>query len=168
MEVTPNYSYVFDFENEFIHQDTRQWMIKNWTWVFYYCGVYMLIIFGGQFWMQNRPRWVINSLFLSFCLLSWFWSSETIFRSLISLDFVQTSFDRFVYCFASFAATTTYIQWVTGSNFTSSSAGSYHIFNWIRRINVNYERLLRISTILLNSREHESKMSGSLCAWRLS
>lgn len=56
MEVTPNYSYVFDFENEFIHQDTRQWMIKNWTWVFYYCGVYMLIIFGGQFWMQNRPR----------------------------------------------------------------------------------------------------------------
>lgn len=56
MEVTPNYSYVFNFENDFIHQDTRTWMIKNWTWVFYYCGVYMLIIFGGQFLMQNRPR----------------------------------------------------------------------------------------------------------------
>lgn len=60
MEVTPNYSYVFDFENEFIHQDTRKWMIKNWTWVFYYCGVYMLIIFGGQFWMQNRPRFELR------------------------------------------------------------------------------------------------------------
>lgn len=67
MEVTPNYSYVFDFENEFIHQDTRKWMIKNWTWVFYYCGVYMLIIFGGQFWMQNRPRWV-KLFFFSFYL----------------------------------------------------------------------------------------------------
>lgn len=56
VEVTPNYSYVFDFENEFIHQDTRTWMVKNWTWVFYYCGAYMLVIFGGQYYMQNRPR----------------------------------------------------------------------------------------------------------------
>lgn len=56
VEVTPNYSYVFDFESEFIHQETRIWMVKNWTWVFYYCGVYMLVIFGGQFLMQNRPR----------------------------------------------------------------------------------------------------------------
>jgi len=62
MEVTPNYSYVFNFENDFIHQDTRKWMIKNWTWVFYYCGVYMLIIFGGQFLMQNRPRFELRGL----------------------------------------------------------------------------------------------------------
>lgn len=62
MEVTPNYTYIFNFENEFIHQDTRIWMIKNWTWVFYYCGLYMLIIFGGQFWMQNRPRYVLFSM----------------------------------------------------------------------------------------------------------
>lgn len=56
VEVTPNYSYVFDFENEFIHQETRMWMVKNWTWVFYYCGAYMLVIFGGQYYMQNRPK----------------------------------------------------------------------------------------------------------------
>lgn len=62
MEVTPNYSYVFNFENEFIHQDTRVWMVKNWTWVFYYCGVYMLVIFGGQHLMQNRPRWVLTNI----------------------------------------------------------------------------------------------------------
>lgn len=58
VEVTPNYSYVFDFENEFIHQETRNWMTKNWTWGFYYCGIYMLVIFGGQHYMQSRPRLV--------------------------------------------------------------------------------------------------------------
>jgi len=60
MEVTPNYSYVFDFENEFIHQHTRIWMVKNWTWVFYYCGAYMLVIFGGQYYMQNRPKFELR------------------------------------------------------------------------------------------------------------
>lgn len=56
VEVTPNYSYVFDFENDFIHEETRTWFLKNWTWVFYYCGAYMLVIFGGQHLMQYRPR----------------------------------------------------------------------------------------------------------------
>uniref|UniRef100_A0A1A9WLM3 Very-long-chain 3-oxoacyl-CoA synthase n=1 Tax=Glossina brevipalpis TaxID=37001 RepID=A0A1A9WLM3_9MUSC len=55
ISVTPNYSYIFDFENDFIHQRTRKWMVENWTWVFYYCGIYMLVIFGGQHFMQNRP-----------------------------------------------------------------------------------------------------------------
>lgn len=56
MEIAPNYSFVFDFENEFIHQDTRHWMLKNWTVVFYLSGVYMLVIFGGQQFMTTRPR----------------------------------------------------------------------------------------------------------------
>lgn len=56
VEIAPNYSFVFDFENEFIHQDTRHWMLKNWTVVFYLSGVYMLVIFGGQQFMANRPR----------------------------------------------------------------------------------------------------------------
>lgn len=58
VEITPNYSFIFDFENEFIHQDSRHWMLKNWTWVFYLSGAYMLVIFGGQQFMANRPRWV--------------------------------------------------------------------------------------------------------------
>lgn len=56
VEVTPNYSYVFDFEHDFEHKETRLWMLKNWTWVFYYCGAYMLVIFGGQYYMASRPR----------------------------------------------------------------------------------------------------------------
>lgn len=62
VEITPNYSYIFDFENDFIHQETRNWMVKNWTWVFYYCGAYMLIIFGGQIYMKNRPRFELRGL----------------------------------------------------------------------------------------------------------
>jgi hypothetical protein len=62
VEITPNYSYIFDFENDFIHQETRNWMVKNWTWVFYYCGAYMLIIFGGQIYMKSRPRFELRGL----------------------------------------------------------------------------------------------------------
>lgn len=78
-EVKPNYSYMFDFEVHFTHQKTRIWMQENWTYVFWwvarvpslltgcnirpvirYSGVYMLVIFGGQQFMANRPRWVSN------------------------------------------------------------------------------------------------------------
>lgn len=62
VEITPNYSYIFDFENDFIHQETRNWMVKNWTWVFYYCGAYMLVIFGGQSYMKSRPRFELRGL----------------------------------------------------------------------------------------------------------
>lgn len=93
--VTPNYSYVFDFENEFIHQDTRKWMIKNWTWVFYYCGVYMLIIFGGQFWMQNRPRWEfghIPCVHITYSLDFFKWNSTELLGNFASLPLVSYSF----------------------------------------------------------------------------
>lgn len=56
LDTTPNYSYIFDFESEFIHQNSRKWMTENWTVAFYYVGVYMAFIFGGQYYMQNRPR----------------------------------------------------------------------------------------------------------------
>ncbi|XP_063699225.1 very long chain fatty acid elongase 6 [Culicoides brevitarsis] len=60
IEITPNYTYIFDFESDFIHQETRKWMVRNWTYVFYYCGIYMLVIFGGQNFMQNRPRFELR------------------------------------------------------------------------------------------------------------
>ncbi|KAF9413948.1 hypothetical protein HW555_007978 [Spodoptera exigua] len=60
-DITPNYSYIFEFENEFIHTDYRKWMTENWTVAFYYVGVYMAFIFGGQYYMQNRPRYVTMS-----------------------------------------------------------------------------------------------------------
>lgn len=77
MEVTlPNYSYVFNFEEKFIHQDTRVWMTKYWTNGFYYCGIYMILIFGGQHYMASRPKFELrgilslwNTLLASFSII---------------------------------------------------------------------------------------------------
>ncbi|XP_044751766.1 elongation of very long chain fatty acids protein 6-like [Coccinella septempunctata] len=72
----PHYSYVFNFESEFVHQKSRTWMIDNWKNGFYYIGIYMILIFGGQYLMQNRPRFelrgvlvVWNSLLAAFSII---------------------------------------------------------------------------------------------------
>ena len=77
MEVTlPNYSYIFNFEETFSHHETKQWMMKNWTNGFYYCGLYMILIFGGQHYMASRPRFELrgilclwNTLLASFSII---------------------------------------------------------------------------------------------------
>lgn len=62
-EVTlPNYSYVFNFENDFAHLETRKWMTQNWTMVFYYIGAYMVVVFGGQYLMQSRQRFELRGV----------------------------------------------------------------------------------------------------------
>ncbi|CAK9806924.1 Elongation of very long chain fatty acids protein 6 [Anthophora plagiata] len=63
MEVTvPNYSYIFNFEETFRHMDTKIWMANNWTNGFYYCGIYMILIFGGQHYMSNRPKFELRGI----------------------------------------------------------------------------------------------------------
>jgi len=57
-----NYSYIFNFEEEFKHLDSRVWMIKHWTKGFYYCAIYMVLIFGGQYYMQSRPRFQLRGV----------------------------------------------------------------------------------------------------------
>jgi len=56
----PNYSYVFQFEDEFEHTDAKMWFSSYWTICFYYVGVYMLVIFTGQQWMAGRPRFELR------------------------------------------------------------------------------------------------------------
>nr|BCL51434.1 fatty acid synthase [Plautia stali] len=84
-----NYSYIFNFEEEFEHQDTRVWMTKNWTISFYICGLYMILIFGGQHYMQSRPRFnlkgvlcVWNSLLAAFSLMGAFRTAPELFHVL--------------------------------------------------------------------------------------
>jgi len=77
MDMTlPNYSYVFNFEQEFKHQHTRDWMTENWTYGFYSVGLYMVLIFGGQHYMQHRPRFELrgaltlwNSMLAAFSIM---------------------------------------------------------------------------------------------------
>ncbi|XP_063220456.1 very long chain fatty acid elongase 6 [Bacillus rossius redtenbacheri] len=57
-----NYSYVFNFEEQFNHKETREWMIKYWTTGFLFCGFYVLFIFGMQYYMKNRPRFQLRRI----------------------------------------------------------------------------------------------------------
>jgi len=84
----PNYSYVFKFEEDFDTYEQRQWMKENWTSAFYYIGVYMLFIYGGQLYMQSRPRFELRApLFLWNVFLAVFsiWGT---YRSLPELLYV--------------------------------------------------------------------------------
>jgi len=56
----PNYSYIFQFEDDFEHTDAKVWFNRYWTACFYYVGVYMLVIFTGQQLMANRPRYELR------------------------------------------------------------------------------------------------------------
>jgi len=55
-----NYSYVFNFEEGFNHQAKRDWMMANWTQCFWYCGIYMILIWSGKLLMQSRPRFELR------------------------------------------------------------------------------------------------------------
>ncbi|KAL1131774.1 hypothetical protein AAG570_011387 [Ranatra chinensis] len=84
-----NYSYIFNFEEKFEHKDTRAWMTKNWTISFYFCGLYMILIFGGQHYMQSRPRFqlkgvlsVWNTLLATFSIMGAFRTAPELFHVL--------------------------------------------------------------------------------------
>ena len=65
----PNYSYVFQFEDEFDHIEAKDWFTRYWTICFYYVGVYMLVIFTGQQLMANRPRYELRGALIVWNLL---------------------------------------------------------------------------------------------------
>lgn len=56
----PNYTTAFEFEWKFDHIESQQWMEENWTSAFYWIGIYMAIIFLGQSWMKDRPRFELR------------------------------------------------------------------------------------------------------------
>lgn len=51
---------MFSFESNFEPETGRKWMTENWTNGFYYTGIYVILIFGGQYLMKNRPRFELN------------------------------------------------------------------------------------------------------------
>lgn len=60
MIAMPNYTNMLKFEREFNHFESKEWMEENWTISFYYVGAYLLFIFLGQQYMQNRPRFELR------------------------------------------------------------------------------------------------------------
>lgn len=52
---SPNYTFMFQFEKKFQHLYTKEWMLNYWHTSFYAVALYMIVIFGGQAFMSNRP-----------------------------------------------------------------------------------------------------------------
>jgi len=71
LKIKPNYSYVFNFEEEFDTDARRDWMKDNWNISFYYAAVYMVLIYLGRIYMKTRERFDLRiplfiwNLFLS-------------------------------------------------------------------------------------------------------
>lgn len=62
--ITPTYSYMFNFEEKFVHQNTRDWMLNYWTIGFYLCSFYVFLIFSIQFYMRNRPKYNLRKFLI--------------------------------------------------------------------------------------------------------
>ncbi|XP_074104668.1 very long chain fatty acid elongase 6 [Cotesia typhae] len=58
----PNYSYVFEFERKFEHENTRDWMTDHWKNSVYFGAIYLVAIFAGRQWMANRPKYDLRGL----------------------------------------------------------------------------------------------------------
>ncbi|KAK9296091.1 hypothetical protein QLX08_009801 [Tetragonisca angustula] len=58
----PNYSRVFNFEETYFYPDTQAWITNNFPYSFYCCGIYVILIFGGKYYMSNRPKFNLRGL----------------------------------------------------------------------------------------------------------
>jgi len=56
------YSSVFEFEKNFNDVEATHWMKKNWQKSIIYSGIYLIVIFGGQHLMKDRPRLELRPL----------------------------------------------------------------------------------------------------------
>ncbi|XP_065212407.1 very long chain fatty acid elongase 6-like isoform X1 [Planococcus citri] len=63
--VTPIYSYVFEFEKKFSPEKARAWMDSNWTNGFYFCGIYLLLVFSLKHYMKDRTRLNLRKILIT-------------------------------------------------------------------------------------------------------
>jgi elongation of very long chain fatty acids protein 6 len=59
-QLSPNYTFMFQFEKKFQHIYTKEWMQRYWHTSFYAVAIYMIVIFGGQAFMSNRPAFKLK------------------------------------------------------------------------------------------------------------
>ncbi|KAF3426718.1 hypothetical protein E2986_12626 [Frieseomelitta varia] len=52
----PNYSHVFNIEKTYFYPDNQAWITNNFSYCFYCCGIYLILIFGGKYYMSSRPK----------------------------------------------------------------------------------------------------------------
>lgn len=59
-QLSPNYSYIFQFEKGFDFHEKRAWMAENWWTSFYWTSLYMVVIFAGQQFMSTRAPYALR------------------------------------------------------------------------------------------------------------
>ena len=52
----PNYSRVFNVEKTYFYPDTQAWLMNNFSYCFYCCGIYVILIFGGKYYLSNKRK----------------------------------------------------------------------------------------------------------------
>ncbi len=55
-----NQTPIISFERNFNEEEFFQWINQNWSLSVWYSAVYLVIIFGGKYYMQKRPRFEIR------------------------------------------------------------------------------------------------------------
>ncbi|CAD1475080.1 unnamed protein product, partial [Heterotrigona itama] len=53
---TSSNTHLFDFEKNFVPQHAQVWMEDHFPYCFLYCTLYVILIFGGKYYMSNRPK----------------------------------------------------------------------------------------------------------------
>ncbi|CAD1468412.1 unnamed protein product [Heterotrigona itama] len=61
----PNYSCMLNFEKNFVYAESQALMKDHFLNCFYYCAIYILLIFGGRRYMSNRPKFELRGLLVS-------------------------------------------------------------------------------------------------------
>lgn len=91
-QLSPNYTFMFQFERKFQHEYTKEWMIRYWHTSFYAVALYMMVIFGGQAYMSNRPAMKLRRLLIMWNLSLALFSIIGTFRTLPELLHVLKRF----------------------------------------------------------------------------
>lgn len=91
-QLSPNYTFMFQFEKKFEHEYTKEWMIRYWHTSFYAVGLYMIVIFGGQTYMSGRPPFKLRKLLILWNVSLALFSIVGTFRTLPELLHVLKRF----------------------------------------------------------------------------
>ncbi|OXA56605.1 putative fatty acid elongation protein 3 [Folsomia candida] len=62
MNYNPDYMTLFEFEKYEGHESVRIWMYDHWQWSVYASGIYVGLVFGGQWLMRNREPFKLRRL----------------------------------------------------------------------------------------------------------
>jgi hypothetical protein len=89
---SPNYSYVFNFEQKFDYTMSQKWMFDKWHTAFYWVALYMVLVFGGQSLMTRRDAYKLRKTLALWNVLLALFSIFGTFRTLPELVHVLKEF----------------------------------------------------------------------------